>query len=186
VAEQDIKTVEIKLENFFTKVLSMIGKITDQQIADLLKKSKQTVSVAESLTGGLISSRLTTVPSSSDYFIGGIVCYHPRIKVVNVGISASLISKYGVASKEVAIALAEEIRKRYKTSIGLSSTGVAGPIPLPPAPVGRVYIALSSNKGTEWKELNLQGTRSEIREKSAQAALGLLWLHLGGDEILGK
>lgn len=184
MAEQDIKAVEIKLENFFTKVLSLIGKITDQQIADLLKKSKQTISVAESITGGLISSRLTTVPGSSEYFIGGLVCYHPRIKVVQVGISASLISKYGVVSKEVAIALAEEIRKRFKTDIGLSSTGVAGPTPLPPAPVGRVYIALASSKETEWKELNLQGTRSEIREKAAQAALGLLWLHLGGEEIL--
>jgi len=184
VAEQDIKTFEIKLEDFFTKVLSMIGKITDQQIADLLKKSKQTVAVAESLTGGLIAGRLTNVAGSSDYFIGGIVCYHPRVKVVNVGVAAALISKHGVASKEVAIALAEEIRKRFKADIGISSTGVAGPGPLPPAPVGRVYLALASDRGTEWKELNLQGTRSEIREKAAQAALGLLWLHMGGKEIL--
>ena len=184
MAEQDIKTFEIKLEDFFTKVLSVIGKITDQQIADLLKNSKQTVAVAESLTGGLISSRLTSVAGSSDYFIGGIVCYHPRAKVINVGIPASLISQHGVASKEVALALAEVIRKRFKTDIGISATGVAGPAPVPPAPVGRVYIALASEKGTEWKELNLQGTRSEIREKSAQAALGLLWLHLGGKEVL--
>jgi nicotinamide-nucleotide amidase len=84
LAEQFIKAIEIKLEDFFTKVLSTIGKITDKQIADLLKKSKQTVSVAESVTGGLISSRLTSVPGSSDYFIGSIVCYHPRIKVIQV------------------------------------------------------------------------------------------------------
>ncbi len=184
MAEQDIKTFEIKLEDFFTKVLSVIGKITDQQIADLLKKSRQTVSVAESITGGLISSRLTNVGGSSDYFIGGIVCYHPRVKVVNVGIPAALISRHGVASREVAIALAEGIRNRFKTDIGISSTGVAGPAPIPPAPVGRIYIALASEKGTEWKELNLQGPRSEIREKAAQAALGLLWLHLGGKEVL--
>lgn len=184
MAEQDIKAVEIKLESFFTKVLSMIGKITDQQIADLLRKSKQTVSVAESLTGGMISSRLTSTPGSSDFFIGGLVCYHPRIKVVNAGIPAALISKHGIVSKEVAIALAENIRKKFRTDIGISSTGVAGPTPIPPAPVGRAYIALASNKETEWKELNLQGTRSEIREKVAQAALGLLWLYLGGDEVI--
>ncbi|MFC1568279.1 CinA family protein [Candidatus Margulisiibacteriota bacterium] len=184
MAEQDIKTVEIKLESFFTKVLSMIGKITDKQIADLLKKRKQTVSVAESITGGLIASRLTSTSGSSDFFIGGIVCYHPRIKVVQVGLPASLISQHGLASKEVAVALAEGIRKRFKTDIGIASTGVAGPNPLPPAPVGRVYVALASDKEAEWKELNLQGTRSEIRRKAAQAALGLLWLHLGGDEIL--
>lgn len=184
MGEQDPKVTEIKLENFFTKVLSMIGKVTDQQIADQLRKNKQTVSVAESVTGGQICSRLTNVANSSDYFIGGIVCYHPRIKVIQVGVSASLISKHGIVSKEVACALAEEIRKRYRTDIGISSTGVAGPAPIPPAPVGKVVIALASNKGTEFKELNLQGTRAEIREKTAQAALGLLWLHLGGEEVM--
>jgi PncC family amidohydrolase len=183
VAEQDFRPIEIKLEDFFTKVLSVIGKITDQQIADSLKKSQQTIAVAESMTGGLISSRLTMVAGSSEYFIGGLVCYHPRVKVTQAGISAALINQHGVVSKEVAIAMAEEIRKKYHTDIGLSATGAAGPLPLPPAPVGKVYIALSSKKGTEWKELNLQGTRKEIIEKSAQAALGLLWLHLGGDEV---
>ena len=184
MGEQDPKTTEIKLEDFFSKVLSMIGKITDEQIADLLKKSKRTVSTAESVTGGLISARLTAVPGSSDYFIGGIVCYHPRIKVVNVGVPATVINQYGLASKEVAIALAEGIRGRFRTDIGIASTGVAGPAPLPPAPVGRAYIALASDKETDWKELNLQGMRGEIREKVAQAALGLLWLHLGGNEVV--
>lgn len=184
MAEPNIPTVEIKLEDFFTKVLSVIGRTTDQQIADLLKKSKLTVAVAESITGGLISSRLTNVSGSSDFFIGGIVCYSPRVKVTQVGVPAGIISQYGIVSKEVAVSLAEEIKKRFRTDIGLSATGVAGPTPIPPAPVGRVYIALASNRETEWKELNLQGTRTEIREKAAQAALGLLWLHLGGEEIL--
>lgn len=184
MAEQDIKPVEIKLEDFFTKVLSVIGKITDKQVSDLLKNNKQTIAVAESVTGGLIASRLTSVPGSSDYFIGGLVCYHTRIKVVQLGIAASLINQHGLVSKETAVAMAEEIRKRFNTDIGLASTGSAGPAPVPPAPVGRVYIALASNEGTEWKELNLQGTRKEIQEKAAQATLGLLWLHLGGNEVI--
>ncbi|NQT29400.1 MAG: CinA family protein [Candidatus Saganbacteria bacterium] len=184
MAEQNLKTVEIKLEDFFTKVLAIIGNITDKQLADLLKKSRQTVSVAESLTGGLISSRLTSVPGSSEFFIGSIVCYHTRIKVIQVGVPAQLVSQHGVVSREVALAMASGIRKRFKTDIGIASTGAAGPLPVPPAPVGRVFIALSSDKKNEWKELNLQGTRAEIRQKSAQATLGLLWLHLGGDEIL--
>jgi PncC family amidohydrolase len=184
MAEQDLRTVEIKLEDFFTKILSAIGKTTDQQIADALHQSKKSVAVAESVTGGLIASRLTNVPGSSDFFVGGIVCYSPRVKVMQVGVPAALISTHGVVSKEVAISLAEEIRKKFRTDIGLSATGVAGPAPIPPAPVGRVYIALASDQETEWKELNLQGIRSEIREKAAQAALGLLWLHLGGDDVL--
>lgn len=184
MAEQEIKPIEIKLEDFFTKVLSAIGKSTDEQIAELLSKNKLTLSVAESVTGGIISSRLTAVPGASEYFIGGIVCYNNRTKVMDVGVPAALISKYGPVSREVAIAMAEGARKRMRTSIGLSSTGAAGPKPLPPAPVGQTFIALSSEKGTEFKELRLQGTRAEIREKAAQAALGLLWLHLGGEEIV--
>jgi len=184
MAEPVPQAVEIKLEDFFTKVLSLIGKVTDQQIADLLRQNKQTVAVAESLTGGLVASHLTSVPGSSDYFIGGIVCYSPRIKVTQVGVPAALISQYGVVSKEVAIALAEEIKKRFRTDIGLATTGVAGPAPIPPAPVGKVYIALAGKSSVEWKELNLQGARAEIREKAARACLGLLWLYLGGDDIL--
>ncbi len=182
MAEQDIRTVEVKLEDFFTKILSVIGKTTDGQIADQLHKNKKTIAVAESVTGGLIASRLTNVPGSSDFFIGGIVSYHPRVKVTQVGVPAATISHFGMVSKEVAIAMAEEIKKRFHTDFGLSSTGVAGPAPIPPAPVGRVYIALASDKETDWKELNLQGTRNEIREKAAQAAMGLLWLNLGGEE----
>jgi nicotinamide mononucleotide (NMN) deamidase PncC len=82
--------------------------------------------------------------------------------------------------------MAEGIKNRFKTDIGIASTGAAGPDPLPPAPVGRIYIALASSKEAEWKELNLQGTRTEIREKAAQAAMGLLWLYLGGDEVLRR
>lgn len=184
MAEPVPQTVEIKLEDFFTKVLSVIGRTTDQQISDLLKKSQQTISVAESLTGGLVASRLTNLPGSSDYFIGGIVSYSPRIKVTQVGVPAAIISQYGVVSKETAISMAEEIKKRFRTEIGLAATGVAGPAPIPPAPVGKVFIALSGKNVTDWKELNLQGTRNEIREKTAQACLGLLWLYLGGEEVL--
>ena len=181
---EEIKKTEVKLEDFFTKVLSVIGKTTDEQLAELLKESKTTVSVAESLTGGLVSARLTTISGSSEFFIGGIICYHNRVKVIEVGVPANLISKHGPVSKEVAIAMAEGIRKRMRTDIGLAATGAAGPTPKPPAPVGLTYIALASEKGTEWKEMHLQGTRTEIREKAAQAALGLLWLHFGGEEVM--
>ncbi|MFH1361432.1 MAG: CinA family protein [bacterium] len=184
MAEQDIKVVEIKLEGFFDKVLSMIGKITDDQISEILRRGKQTLSCAESVTGGLVSARLTAIPHASEYFIGSLVCYHSRVKVTQLGVPAADINQHGVVSRKVATAMAEGIRKRFGTDIGLATTGAAGPDPLPPAPVGRVYIALAAEHKTEIKELNLQGTRSEIREKAAQAALGLLWLHLGGDEIL--
>ena len=178
---------EIKLEDFFTRVLSVIGKTTEAEVADLLKKTKKTVAVAESLTGGLISARLTSQPGSSEYFVGGIVCYTNRIKVMDLGVSASVIAQNSPVSKEVAIAMAEGIKKRYRSDIGLSATGVAGPATtMPPKPIGLVYIGLASATGTVFKELQLSGGRGDIRDKAAAAALGMLWLHLGGEDVLHK
>ena len=181
---EKINPTEIKVEDFFTKVLSVIGRTTDLQLASLLKSGHHTVAVAESLTAGMVCSRLANVAGSSDYFLGGIVCYHNRIKVTEVGVPAALISKHGPVSKEVAIAMAENIRKKFKTEIGLSTTGLAGPKDEEGLHPGLVYIALASHRGVEFKELHMQGTRSEIRKKAAQACLGLLWLHLGGDEVM--
>ncbi|NQU17229.1 MAG: CinA family protein [Candidatus Saganbacteria bacterium] len=169
---------EVKIESFSSKMLSGLGRITDDQVAETLKESNQTVSAAESLTGGLVCERLTNIAGSSVYFMGGIVSYHNRIKVTELQIPGSVIAKHGAVSIEVAKAMAEGIRKRFKTDIGLSSTGCAGPDPQPPAPVGLAYVSVASIKGTEFRELHLQGTRQEIREKAAQAAIGLLWEHL--------
>jgi nicotinamide-nucleotide amidase len=178
---------DVRLEDFFTRVLSVIGKTTEIEVADLLRKAKKTVAVAESLSGGLLSSKLTSQPGSSDFFIGGIVCYHNRIKVMELGVPASAIAQGSPVSKEVVIAMAEGIRKRYRSDIGLSATGIAGPASTtPPKPIGLTFIGLASDQGTIFKELHLTGGRAEIREKAAAAALGLLWLHLGGDEVLNK
>lgn len=173
---------EVKIESFSEKILAGLGRINDDQIAEILRERKQTVSAAESLTGGLVCERLTNIAGSSAYFMGGIVSYHSRIKVTELQIPGSLIAKHGPVSIEVAKAMAEGIRKRFKTDIGIATTGCAGPDPQPPAPVGLVYVAAASIKGTEFKELHLQGSRQEIREKAAQAAIGLLWEHLGGEE----
>lgn len=184
MAEDKTKKPEaVVLDDFFSKVLEQIGKITDDQIAELLKKSHKTIATAESVTGGILSARLTTISGSSDYFIGGVVSYHNRIKVSELMVPGSLIAKEGVVSEKVAGAMAEGIRKRFKCDIGLSTTGCAGPLPLPPAPVGQVFIGLADERGSEAKELRLMGTREEIRMKAAQAALGMLWMHLGGGEM---
>ncbi len=178
---EELKPQEVKLEDFFSKVLSYVGKITDTDLANLLKESHKTISVAESITGGEISARLTNIPGSSDYFLGGIVCYSNRIKVQELQVPPQLIAKEGAVNKEVAMIMADGIRKRFKTDIGISITGSAGPDPMPKAPVGLVYVSVAMGQQIEWKELHLQGGRKEIREKAAQAALGLLWFMLGGE-----
>lgn len=180
MAEEKIKTTEIKLETFFDQMLSIIGKITDQQIADILVHDNLTIAVAESLTGGMISSRLSSPPGASEYFIGSVVCYHNRIKIMEANVPPAVISKFGPVSRETAIAMAEGIRQRFKTNLGLSATGAAGPDPLLRAQPGTVFIACANEKGTQAKELHLNGSRSEIRENAAQTALGFLWLNLGG------
>ena len=173
-------------EDFHSRILSAIGKITDDEIAAVLKREKLTVGVAESLTGGLICERLSAAAGASDYFVGGIVCYTNRVKVMELNISPSLIANMGPVSDEVARSMAENVRKKFRTSIGLSATGVAGPATVsPPKPIGLTYIAISSDKGTESKELKLVGNRREIREKASQAALGLLWLHVTGQQMDG-
>ncbi|MBI5700824.1 CinA family protein [Candidatus Saganbacteria bacterium] len=179
--EEEVKPLEVKLEDFFSKLLNMVGKTTDLEISELLKKNHKTISVAESITGGLISARLTNLSGSSDYFIGGIVSYSNRIKIQELGIPAAIIAKEGPVSSQVAELMADGIRRRFKTNIGLAITGCAGPDPLPPAPVGLIYAAVAIGNQIEWKELRLQGSRAEIREKASQAALGLLWFALGGE-----
>jgi nicotinamide-nucleotide amidase len=175
---------ESQIEGFLSRVLSAIGKTTDEELADALKKEGLTVAVAESLTGGLISERLSALPGASEYFIGAIVCYTNRIKVMELAIPPALIAKEGPVSHDVAVLMAENIRKKFKTSIGLSATGVAGPSTTsPPKPIGLTYIAISSDKGTACKELNLQGSRKDIRDKAAQGALGLLWLHINEQSL---
>jgi nicotinamide-nucleotide amidase len=184
------KRAEVQLEDFFSRILSAIGSTTDQQIAELLKEKKLTIAAAESLTGGLISSRLTALAGSSGFFIGGVVCYHNRIKVIETHVPAATIVEFGAVSAEVAVAMAEGIQKKYKTSIGISATGSAGPEGVPGGakknaePIGTVYIALATKFETKWKKLSLMGTRAEIRDKAAQAALGLLWAHLTEEETL--
>ncbi|HTY13775.1 MAG TPA: CinA family protein [Candidatus Omnitrophota bacterium] len=179
--EPGVRPAEVPIEDFFSKMLESIGRITDDQIADILSHSHKTVSTAESVTGGLLAARLTSISGSSNYFIGGIISYHNRIKVAELMIPGSVIAKEGAVSGAVAVGMAEGIRKRFRTDIGLATTGSAGPFPLPPAPVGLVYVAIATDKGSEFKELRLQGTRAEIRDKTVQSALGLLWLTLGGE-----
>lgn len=178
---------EVEIEDFFSRVLAVIGRTTDKEVANLLRRRRLTLATAESVTGGLLAGRLTATPGSSDYFIGGVVCYSNRIKVMELGIPAALIAEHGAVSSEVAVAMAEGICKRFRVGVGLATTGVAGPgSTTPPKAIGTVYVAVSSREGKEFKELNLKGTRREIRDKAVQGALGLLWLHLGGEEAREK
>ena len=131
---------------------SVIGKA----LIDLNK----TISVAESCTGGNISNLITSVPGSSNYFIGGIIAYSNEIKINSLGINEDILNKYGAVSKEVAEEMAKNVRNKFNSSIGISSTGIAGPSGgTKEKPVGTIWIAFSDNEKTISKKLILTQRR---------------------------
>ncbi|MFA5159024.1 MAG: CinA family nicotinamide mononucleotide deamidase-related protein [Candidatus Omnitrophota bacterium] len=145
-------------------------------IGKILKKKKQTFAVAESCTGGLLSSRITACPGASVYFRGGVVTYHSSVKT-DLGVSGKFIRKYGEVSAQVALQLAKSVRIRMGSSFGIGITGIAGPGGgSSRKPVGLVYIGLAFPGGTArvWKHV-FWGERHQIRGKASVKALEYLW-----------
>ena len=143
-------------------------KTLDQVAAELLLKNNLTLSTAESCTGGLVSQTLTNIPGISKIFMGGAVTYSNEAKEEYLGVKKETLLKYGAVSRETAFEMAEGIRRRLKTDLGVSITGIAGPDGgTPEKPVGLVYIGLSSEQCTITKELRLLGNRSKIRTITA-------------------
>ena len=141
----------------------------------LLIKTKQTLAVAESCTGGLLSSILTRDSGSSAFFILGAVVYSNFSKHLLLKVPMSTIKKHGAVSRPVAITLAQNIRKIAKTDYGISITGIAGPTGgTIDKPVGTVFISVSSNTKLIGRRFQFKGTRSSIRQQSCLWALKLL------------
>lgn len=151
-----------------------------QVLTQKLSARRLTISVAESCTGGLLSERLTSASGASRFFKGGVAAYSNDVKVREVGVDSGLIHQHGAVSKEVAKKMAEGIRKKMNTSIGISVTGIAGPTGgSRKKPVGLVYIAIADHKCTLAAHFRFTGERSKIRLQAAQKAMYLLyqWLN---------
>jgi len=159
-------------------VFSSHGESLEEVVLLMLGLRHLTLAAAESCTGGLLSQRLTAIAGSSRYFLGGAVVYSDALKTAFADVPADLITTHGPVSAEVARALAEGIRTRTGSSLGISITGIAGPTPGtgPDAekPIGLVYVALSDGHDTQVKQLNLPGDRERIRWWASQHALELI------------
>ncbi len=156
-------------------VFSTRGETIEEVVGMYLVMKQKTLATAESCTGGLVSERLTRVPGSSDFFLGGAVCYSNALKTKLAGVPNSLLEKHGAVSKPVAQALAEGIRRRTGASVGLGITGIAGPSGgTPQKPVGLVFIGLADERGTEVREFRFPGNRERVRLLSSQFALEML------------
>ena len=156
----------------------MLDRLSRQAHNKLIKHN-QTISVAESCTGGELSSELTKHPGASNYFLLGVVAYSNDSKEKILGIPVKIISKYGAVCRRVAVLMAQNIRKKTKADLGISITGIAGPdAGKPDKPIGTVFICLSARNKNICREFSFRGRRKDIRRKSTQEALRLLCAHL--------
>lgn len=156
-------------------VFSDNGDSIEQIVGNFLQMREATLAVAESCTGGLLAERITSVSGSSRYFLGGTVVYSNELKTELADVPANLLERFGAVSREVAAALAEGIRNRCGSTLGLGITGIAGPNGgTPEKPVGLVFHALASNSGTEVVERKFPGDRQRIRRFASQQALDMV------------
>jgi nicotinamide-nucleotide amidase len=164
------------------EIFSSHGESLEEVVLLMLGLRHMTLAAAESCTGGLLAQRLTAVPGSSRYFLGGAVVYADRLKTIFADVPEELVRTEGPVSEPVARAMAEGIRRRTGASVGVGITGIAGPGPGAPGPdagkpIGLVYIAISYaglSGGTSVTELNISGDRERVRWFASQHALQLV------------
>ena len=144
------------------------------ELVALLKRYELTISSCESITAGLFSATMASIPSTSTVLCGGVVTYMTRIKEEVVGVEPNIIKQHGVISAECAISMASHIRSLMNCDIGISCTGNAGPTVMEGKPVGCVYIGMNYQGKSYVRELILEGDRNTIREKTVSCMCKLV------------
>jgi len=156
----------------------------ENTVTGLLKKNSLTLATAESCTGGLLSKRLTDIPGVSEVYLGGVIAYTEAAKSEFLGVATDLINDKGVVSSEVALAMADGVRSRLGSDIGIGITGIAGPgsdgSNLPP---GTVYVALSSKDNRLCTKPGLFSDRDRVRISAASTALDMIRRMLQKGEV---
>lgn len=181
-AKRDVfETVKSRVYNAFEEeVYSATEGSLEDIAARLLKMNNRTLAVGESLTGGEICSRLTSVAGISANFYEGIVCYNRASKVERLGVPKAVLADYGAVSRETAYAMVKGLCKR-PVDIALATTGLAGPTGDEGKPVGLVYIGVGGGDFITVFERRFSGTRNEIRRATSNVALFYLIRYLKGD-----
>jgi competence/damage-inducible protein CinA-like protein len=173
-AALDVASSQV-VERLGMDVYSRDGTSMEQVVGNLLVERNWRIAVAESCTGGLITSRLTDVPGSSRYVERGVVAYTNESKVALLGVAAALIDEHGAVSEPVAIAMAEGIRMRAATNVGIGVTGIAGPGGgTPEKPVGTVAVAAAAADLVRSRLFRFFGDREHVKFQASQAALDMV------------
>ena len=182
ISGSDKTAVEQKVKEINAHVGKYIYGQDTERLEDLvgkmLNEKDLTLSTAESCTGGLVGHRLTNVPGSSDYFLGGIISYSNDVKENTLGVSAETLETHGAVSAETAAEMAENVRLKLGSDLGLAITGIAGPGGgTDEKPVGLTFISLSDGKETRVKEFRFFADRLLNKNASSQAALNMVRLY---------
>ena len=189
----DEPTVKNELDTIETEMRRLMGSYTfavgnqnmEEVVGRLLMDKNQTISVAESCTGGLIGHRLTNVPGSSIYFQGGVVVYSNQSKVDLLHVNPETLRIHGAVSDKTAQEMACGVRDKIKTDLGLAVTGIAGPDGgTRQKPVGTVHIGLASQEKTFSREYRFWGGRDQVKLNSSMMALDWVRRYLNGDSFL--
>lgn len=171
-AETVFSTETEKLKKILGDAVYAENETTLQQVVgELLRKKGMTISTAESCTGGLVASLLTSVPGASDYFLGSVVSYAYSVKENVLGVSPDIIGGYGAVSPECAAAMADGVRRLTGSDFAVSTTGNAGPAASENKDVGLVWVGISSEYGTQTMDFHFHNDRIRNRERFAASAL---------------
>ena len=156
-------------------VFTTKGESMEEVVGRMLFERGQTVSTAESCTGGLVGRRFTEVPGSSKYYMEGVITYSNDSKMKMLGVSAETIENHGAVSSQTAEEMAVGIRERSRTDFGISITGIAGPDGgTDEKPVGTVFVGYADANETRSIKLTVPGDRYLVRWRTSQAALDYL------------
>lgn len=170
------KTIRERLGNW---VFGADDEDLQDVVIRMLTEKRQTISIAEGVTGGHLAERLTAVPGASRAFVGGLIAYHNQVKVSQLGVPQSLLDQVGAVSAEVAEAMAVGCRALFNTPIALATVGIAGPQPASDGKeVGLVYAAIAWDQGVTSRSHSWIANRSDIQSRTAKMALNLARLHL--------
>jgi len=179
----DPQTQEVMMEDQLKTLRTILGDYLyseqddtlEECIGRLLQGTGMTISTAESCTGGMIASLLTSVPGSSEYFLGSVVSYANSVKNAVLGVSESIIARHGAVSGECVAEMAQGVRKLTGSDFSIATSGIAGPGGgSTDKPVGLVWIGVSSQKGTETFRMQFKGDRKRNIERFAANALNIL------------
>ncbi len=151
----------------------------EKVVGAILAKNNLTLATAESCTGGLLSHRLTNIPGSSNYFLGGLITYSNESKIKLLNVNPDTLAAHGAVSPQTAVAMAQGVRQAMAADIGIGITGIAGPGSAQTTkPVGLVYIGLDFQGQVQVRQEAFSGQRQEIKFRAAQSSLYMLWRHL--------